>query len=267
MTSVDDLDAKAFHVLEAVYEAGGEANTSEIKQYTGIQKNAIIHYRYDRLEEAGLITTHTGEATGARVPPKVAVLTEEAEEHIAAGMFDTDDSTIVERMERLEGQFRATVEEFHDLEREFRDWRYDEDTDEEVDLTEVLENVRDLREEVETYREAIDMDVVEELDWEQSYVIHHFRDRLRELRNWESEIEERLSDVEADGYGRGSDADDLRARLDQAEQDVQQARAAADDLRQEVQQLQSERSQMLSRLEDLEKEQATGSSGLLSAFR
>lgn len=269
MANVDDLDAKAFEVLEAVYESGGEANTSEIKEYTGIQKNAIIHYRYDRLEEAGLITTRTGESTGARVPPKVAVLTDEAQEQIAGGLFDTDDSTIVERMDRLERQFGALVDEFRDVEREFRNWRYDEESDEEVDLTEVLDNVRGLQEEVETYREAIDMEVVEELNWDESYLIGHMRDRFRELDSWEEEIEERLGEIESGGHGRDDlDVDQLRARLDQAEQEADEARAEADDLRNEVQELRTERTQMKNRLDALEKQQEGGESGgFWSLFR
>ena len=82
MVDVSDLDAKALEVLEAVYESGGEANTSEIKEYTGIQKNGIVHYRYEKLEEAGLIERKSGEAEGTKFATTVVSLTEEGEQEI-----------------------------------------------------------------------------------------------------------------------------------------------------------------------------------------
>jgi len=269
MAVVDDLDAKAFEVLEAVYESGGEANTSEIKEYTGIEKNAIIHYRYDRLEEAGLITTRTGEATGARVPPKVAVLTDEAQEQIAGGLFDTEDSTIVERMDRLERQFSAVVDQFRDLEQSVRRFTYDEEADDEITAAELVYQIDQFRELADDLQEREEEAVgVEELadtvDWAE-----------RVLSNHESEILELQDVVGINGHGQDYlDADDLRARLDQAEQeaeeareDAEQARAAADDLRQEVQQLRTERSQIMNRLDDLENQQdAEQSGGFLSSL-
>ena len=57
-----DLDAKALEVLESIYELGGEASTTEVKEYTGIEQNAIIHYRFDKLEEQGIVEMGTGEA-------------------------------------------------------------------------------------------------------------------------------------------------------------------------------------------------------------
>ena len=82
-----DLDAKGFEVLESIYELGGEASTTEVKEYTGIEKNAIIHYRFDKLEEQGIVEMGTGEVQGNRLPPKVAELTEAGGERIADGLF------------------------------------------------------------------------------------------------------------------------------------------------------------------------------------
>ena len=59
-----DLDAKGFEVLESIYEQGGEASTTEVKEYTGIEKNAIIHYRFDKLEEQGLLRWEPGKFRG-----------------------------------------------------------------------------------------------------------------------------------------------------------------------------------------------------------
>ena len=136
-----DLDAKGFDVLEAIYELGGEATTSEVKEYTGIEKNAIIHYRFDKLEEQGIVEMGTGEAQGNRLPPKVAKLTETGGERIADGLFSDEQPTVVERMDRLERQFENVVKELQDVKDEFRKWRYDEDRDQEVEITELLERV------------------------------------------------------------------------------------------------------------------------------
>lgn len=151
-----DLDAKGFDVLEAIYELNGEATTSEVKEYTGIEKNAIIHYRFDKLEEQGLVTMSVAEemADGNRMPPKKAVLTERAGERIADGLFSDEEPTIVERMDRLERRFSAVVEEMHTLSDEFRRWRYDEERDEEVDITDLMEKA----ERLDTMLEGVDED-------------------------------------------------------------------------------------------------------------
>jgi len=136
-----DLDAKGFDVLEAVYELGGEATTSDVKEYTGIEKNAIVHYRFDKLEEQGLVEMGVGEADGNRLPPKKAILTDDAGERIAAGLFSDEQPTIVERMDRLERKFDTVVEELRDVKDEFRKWKYNEETDEEIEITELVDRV------------------------------------------------------------------------------------------------------------------------------
>jgi len=270
MATVDDLDAKAFEVLEAIYESGGEANTSEIKEYTGIEKNAIIHYRYDRLEEAGLVTTRTGETEGSRVPPKVAELTEEGRERIASGLFDTEDLTIVERMDRLERQFRAVVDEYRDVEQEFRNWRYDEETDEEVDLGDLRDEMESLREEQQRTREKfgeIDWEVVEQTNWGKMPRMVHLKDGILDLR-------QRVDELEGDdGHGQFDefDVEQLRSSVARAEAEAEAAREENDDLRDEVQSLRSTVSGLNQRLDTMGKQmqnqQEEASGGLLSRFR
>ena len=153
-----DLDAKGFDVLEAIYELGGEATTSEVKEYTGIEKNAIIHYRFDKLEEQGLVEMGVGEATGNRLPPKVAQLTENGGERIAAGLFSDEQPTIVDRMDRLERKFDRVLDELNTVKDEFRKWKYDEERDEEVDITELVEKIN----RVDGSLAGIDASVLEE---------------------------------------------------------------------------------------------------------
>jgi hypothetical protein len=135
-----DLDAKGFDVLEAVYENGGEATTTVVKEYTGIDKNAIVHYRFDKLEENGIMEVGVGEAAGNRTPPKKAMLTGKGEELCRSGFFEEETPTIVERMDRLERRFSAVVEDFHDVADEFERWRMDGDG-EEIDVMGLLERL------------------------------------------------------------------------------------------------------------------------------
>jgi hypothetical protein len=143
--AVENLDAKGMDVLEAIHEAGGRASTGEVKDLTGIEKNAIVLYRFDKMEELGLVETESGEASGNRIPPRVAVLTEKAKEMIRGGLFADEEPTVVERMDRLERQFKQVTEEVHDLQGEFRQFRYDPENDEEIDVRGLIEEVQALQ--------------------------------------------------------------------------------------------------------------------------
>jgi hypothetical protein len=132
-----DLDAKGFDVLEALYENGGGATTTEVKEYTGIEKNAIIHYRFEKLEEEGIVEVGVGEPQGNRTPPKKAILTENGEKLCRSGFFEEETPTIVERMDRMERRFSAVVEDFHEVADEFEQWRMKDG--EEVEVGELIE--------------------------------------------------------------------------------------------------------------------------------
>lgn len=141
---IQDLDEKSYQILEAVYENGGKANTTEIKQYTGIEKNAIVHYRYDKLEDEDLITIERGESQGDRLPPKVAILTETAQNHIQNGLFAEEEPTVLERLDRLERQFNSVMSEFDELKQEIREFRYVEEDDRELTAQELTERIQEL---------------------------------------------------------------------------------------------------------------------------
>ena len=155
MVDVSDLDAKALEVLEAVYESGGEANTSEIKEYTGIQKSGIVHYRYEKLEEAGLIERKSGEAEGTKFATTVVSLTEAGEQEIRGGLLGDEGATMVERMDRLERQYRAAQDALRDVKREFEMWKYDEEADEEIDAAELRDRVEAAQEGRERIEERL----------------------------------------------------------------------------------------------------------------
>jgi chromosome segregation ATPase len=244
MATVSDLDAKALEVLEAVYECGGEADTSEIKEYTGIQKNGIIHYRYEKLEEAGLIETRTGEMEGTKMPATVAEVTEEAREQIEGGLFAEEEGTVVERMDRLERQQEHVLEEVKGMQREFKNWRFDPETDEEImawELADRIEELDDLAEDIEDAEALVErLDEMEDtVDWADRSIqsqyerLEELEDRLAELEGEDSEkldVDEMREEVET----ARSDARVAKNRAQKLEGELQDAKEAARDARRDA---------------------------------
>jgi len=165
MVTVSDLDAKALEVLEAIYEAGGEASTTEIKEYTGFEKRGVIHYRYEKLREAGLIETETGDPEGTKIPPTIATLTEAAQKEIRGGLFGEEEGTIVERMDRIERRHKTVLEELKSVQRDFEQWRFDPERDEEISAMELTARLREVSEKAEQIEEIHEeVDSIEELE-------------------------------------------------------------------------------------------------------
>jgi len=271
MVTVSDLDAKALEVLEAIYESGGEADTSEIKEYTGIQKNGIIHYRYEKLEDAGLIETRTGEPDGSKVPPTVAELTEAAQEKIDGGLFGEEEATIVERMDRIERQDRATHDALRDVQNDFEMWRFDPETDEEIDaaalrdrLDEVEELGEDLREQLAAF-ESFESEQFGTDDLVEA--VHRLENRKgsveEEVRMVGSEvdslayllagIEEEEDDYETDVWAMLREGDSRLAEIETATQEAkQEAERARQEVREARESLESDLTALENRQEQLE---------------
>lgn len=110
----EDLDRKAKLVLEAVYELGGEADTSEVKEYTGIDSNGVVHYRYDKLEEVGLIETRTVNR-GDTLDVTLASLTDRGHDRVGDILENGEGPTVVEQVEEL----KTLVRDLHDDVRHF----------------------------------------------------------------------------------------------------------------------------------------------------
>ena len=117
---LSQLDWKSQEILRAVYENGGRATTSEIKQRTAITDNDHITHRCRRaavaLEPAGLITVADAEkGSPQRNPPLEITLTEQGE-LLAKRISDRDGrpTEIDQRLERVETTLTAletTVDE------------------------------------------------------------------------------------------------------------------------------------------------------------
>lgn len=117
------LDEKSRDMLYSIENNGGSANTTEIRRETGL-KNSAVRYRYDKLEERGLISTHIDEsATPEGVAGvNVAELTEEGYEAISKGI------TAEPAQERAEvepsdnySEIKELRDRVHSLEQDLRD--------------------------------------------------------------------------------------------------------------------------------------------------
>lgn len=126
------IDIKSQAFLRAVYDAGGEAATTRIRDRTGL-KGHERNYRFDKLAEQGFIEVSKKEPPyeGPNAP-KVATLTRRGEEEVESGIDDEANEFLVEnevtsrvdeleeRVELLERQSRnqdnrlARLEEWRD---------------------------------------------------------------------------------------------------------------------------------------------------------
>lgn len=117
------LDWKAQEVLEAIVENGGTADTSEVKAYTGLERNEVIKYRFAKLSEAQLVETHQPPGDNGRPAAKVARLTNDGEQLVGEGGLEFavepgDDSlTVDERLERIEKQVGRWREMYGEVKR------------------------------------------------------------------------------------------------------------------------------------------------------
>lgn len=194
MAQATDLDRKSKLVLEAIYELGGEANTSEIKDYTGIEKNGIISYRYDKLEDAGLIEKHTVD-NGETIPISVAELTEKGHDRVGAILDEGVEKTLVERFEELR---EVAVESHQKVERfEGRLDHVEDRVEEAVQEEELRETQESLRETEEDLQERVDALSEEIWDAKARAESEDWTERHELMRRVET-LETRLANVAGD---------------------------------------------------------------------
>ena len=202
-----DLDRKAELVLEAVYELGGEANTSEIKEYTGIEKNGIISYRYDKLEDAGLIETRTVD-TGDTLTVTIAELTDDGRDEVGA-ILEDGQPTLSEQVTDL----REIVRETHSKVERF-EGHLDavEDVAEDAvvvdDLAELREGLRSLNKRVED----VEADLDGSLGTVESRIdrLEHFQDEVVDVLKSQAFIQPTRNEDGSDGYQAGETLELLR---------------------------------------------------------
>jgi regulator of replication initiation timing len=115
MSVRDDLDRESELILEAIYQLGGEADTSEIKDYTGIEKNGIIRYRRkEHLEPNDLVETQVVDK-GDTMTVTEWTLTDEGTEVVGTLMDSVDDPNLAEQVDELRdvvSEMKRRVERF-----------------------------------------------------------------------------------------------------------------------------------------------------------
>ena len=113
--STQDLDDMAVTILEAIWHNGGEADTSEIKQYTGFEDNSRLHYRRtEHLEPNGFVECTT-EDRGDTLTVTVWQLTEQGEKAVDRHMTDTDTPPLkqtVDELREIVGDLNRKVQSF-----------------------------------------------------------------------------------------------------------------------------------------------------------
>lgn len=210
---VDKLDRQAKLVLEALYQHGGEAETGEIKSYTGIEKRGTIHYRLDHpkndntLEALGLVETRKIDAEGGSQGVKVSTLTDRGHEVVARVLDDESGPTLDEQVRSLKSDVDDLREEVAHFDGrvdhvEARIGDVEETTEAQVE--EVLDRLGDR----EALAEAVDRaeevasrfdDVVEEND--------ELRDAFSEFQTALNSLERARIVEESAGYGYKIHAD------------------------------------------------------------
>lgn len=113
---MEDLNLKARRILESIYNNGGEATSSEIKELTGIERSATVKYHAQQiLEDTGLVTSEKVETPEHPAKIYQYEITEEGENQIAHLFEDGEDIPIKHRMEDIENRFRETEEHVSEL--------------------------------------------------------------------------------------------------------------------------------------------------------
>lgn len=115
MSIRDDLDDRSQLILKALYHLEGQADTSAIKDYTGIEDNSIIRYRrVEYLEPMGLVETEVVDS-GDTLTVTEWTLTEKGTEVVGSIIDSADEQTLVEQVEELRevvADVRRRVETF-----------------------------------------------------------------------------------------------------------------------------------------------------------
>jgi len=107
MSLRDDLSDNARVILEGLYECGGEANMTEMKQFTGIDENkTVLYHTEEYLEPSDFVESEVvddGSATGVTE----FRLTDRGQDAVRSLVESTDDPNLVEQVEELQEAVRG----------------------------------------------------------------------------------------------------------------------------------------------------------------
>lgn len=168
---VTKLDGECRDVLRVIWENDGEATTTEIRHQGAVDRGRL-HYRYEKLEAAGLISTYTAIPEDGGQEVKHASLTDSGRAAIQDGLLEdiTDANTSLKQLRRQIDDLRTRLDHKADANRV------------EPRLAVLAENVEELSEAVEQ------LDVRDDLA--------DLRSRVRETERATSTTAEDVAEVE-----------------------------------------------------------------------
>lgn len=149
-----ELDPKSVYYLRALEENGGEATTSDIRQFAGLSKSEV-HYRHDKLTNLGLVETESPTSDDLYAKhdgktPKVSRLTDAGRAAIENDELvdDVEDVGLKHLKKRVEGLGGRMKQQRDELETRLRS--LESTTEEIADFADDT-----LRAELETNRTAL----------------------------------------------------------------------------------------------------------------
>lgn len=132
----EDIDETSVEMLRLLFERGGEADASQLRDaMEGVSVDSFNYRRREHLVPHGLVETNQPEPyDDGRIPPKELVLTSRGEKYLEE-MVDLEPSDLDGRVERLEQK----IEELEETNQELRDGNRElRRTIEQMDATAVM---------------------------------------------------------------------------------------------------------------------------------
>lgn len=149
----EDIDTTAVEILQLLYERGGEADASELRDaMDGVSVDSFNYRRREHLVPHGLIETHQPEPyEDGRTPPKELMLTSRGEDYLEE-MVELEPSDLDGRLEQLEQR----VEELETANQELRDKNRElEQVVEQMDATAVMNELENVKQDITSARDDI----------------------------------------------------------------------------------------------------------------
>lgn len=113
---VDQLDALCRDILYALEEHGGMADSSEIRQFIGLDSRTKLNYRItEYLSPNEFVETHQPPAKPGNIPPRELTLTEKGEQALDALTDAPVDREIADRVDTLENSLKNLQSQLADL--------------------------------------------------------------------------------------------------------------------------------------------------------
>jgi DNA-binding MarR family transcriptional regulator len=200
---VTGLDGECRDILNAIYQFGGEANTTQIKENAAVDRQEV-NYRYDKLEDRGLIETFKDFPDGGGPETKFAKLTDAGRSAINGGLLEaiTDTNTNLRQLRREVSELSENVTQKADSTYVSRQIdRIHGDVRDEFwpEINEAIDTAESAAESAEDAEAGVDRlaDRIDELEQELRYAIRAAdRARTRELLNLREYYGERLRSLE-----------------------------------------------------------------------